>query len=204
MISLKIFVEKFPYNFSKFNRNLQKWCIGRSVVIRLPLLVYLAYVGFMHLQNSYYSAWIEGWTFRLHEYAHSVFSPFGQVISIVVANYVLIAVLILIAKFLYANCDYFAFSVVGCLISFSLLNVATYIGDAQVQALPLLNIGPNDAYHDWNYLLVKVGMLEHCALIAVITKFIGLFVWMVSIWLGIRICYLIMSSDEFIKNSSGS
>jgi hypothetical protein len=44
----------------------------------------------------------------------------------------------------------------------SLMYVATYLGDAQAQALPLVG----GHVHDWGWLLGRAGLLEQCASIA--------------------------------------
>jgi hypothetical protein len=41
----------------------------------------------------------------------------------------------------------------------SLSNLATYIGDARAQDLPLVSIGDGDPIHDWHFLLGHFGML---------------------------------------------
>ena len=44
----------------------------------------------------------------------------------------------------------------------SLMNTARYLGDAQAQALPLVG----GHIHDWNWLLGRWGVLDHCEGIA--------------------------------------
>ena len=57
------------------------------------------------------------------------------------------------------------------------LPIATYMADARAQDLPLLTIGDGDCViQDWNYLFIKVGLLQHDIQIATAVRFIG--------WLG--------------------
>ncbi len=92
--------------------------------------------------------------------------------------------------------DYFGVAVAGCWESFSLYNLATYIGDARERVLPLLSIGGGDTYHDWEYLLVHFDLLEYDTKIATMTRYVGFFVLLASMWLGIRVCYLMAKSRE--------
>ena len=41
----------------------------------------------------------------------------------------------------------------------NLINISVYAADARAKALPLL--GGEKVYHDWNYLLAEINMLEY-------------------------------------------
>jgi hypothetical protein len=178
------------------NQDLHDWVKGRSAMIRLPLLVYLAYCGFNHFKDHEYSSWFGGLTFGLHELGHVIFRPFGEFMAIAGGSFWQLAFPLIGAVMLLYSRDYFGIAVVGCWESFSLYNLATYIGDAQAQVLPLLSIGGGDAFHDWEYLLVKFGMLEQDTKIAGMVRFVGFLVLLASLWLGIWCCYLMAKSKE--------
>ena len=192
-------MNKFPEFLSGLNQDLHDWVKGRSCLLRLPLLVYLAYCGFNHFKDHEYSSWFGGLTFGLHELGHVIFRPFGEFISIAGGSFTQVAVPIIGAVMLLYSRDYFGVAVVGCWESFSLYNLATYIGDAQVQVLPLLSIGGGDTYHDWEYLLVKFGMLEQDTKIAGMVRFVGFLVLLASLWLGIWCCYLMANAEARTK-----
>ncbi len=48
----------------------------------------------------------------------------------------------------------------------NIMNVSVYIGDARAKRLPLL--GGNKVYHDWNYLLNKLNLLNYDTTIALL------------------------------------
>ena len=193
----KIFqVNKISKFLAGLNQDLKAWAKGRSYLIRLPLLAYLAYAGFKQLKDPYYSSWFGGLTFGIHELGHVIFRPFGEFTSIAGGSFSQVAFPMIGAVMLLYSRDYFGVAVLGCWESFSLYNLATYIGDAQVQVLPLLSIGGGDAFHDWEYLLVKFGMLEQATKIAGMVRFIGFLVLVASLWLGIWCCYLMAKSKE--------
>ncbi len=189
-------MNKISEYLAGLNQDLRAWAKGRSFLIRLPLLAYLAYAGFKQLKDPFYSSWFGGLTFGIHELGHVVFRPFGEFISIAGGSFTQVVVPIIAIRILLIGRDYFGVAVVGCWESFSLYNLATYIGDAQVQVLPLLSIGGGDSYHDWEYLLVKFGLLEQDAKIATMVRFVGFLVLLASMWLGIWCCYLMAKSKE--------
>lgn len=51
---------------------------------------------------------------------------------------------------------------------------ADYMADAAAQQLPLVSFGGGDPIHDWNFIFQKLGLLEHCELIASITRATGI------------------------------
>ena len=166
-----------------------EWCQGRSNLLRLPLLLYLAYAGVNHVRDPMYSSWFGGLTFGLHELGHVLFSGFGEFMHIAGGSLTQLAVPMIGMVMLLYQRDYFGIAVAGCWESFSLYNLATYIGDAQTMQLPLVSIGGGDAYHDWEYLLVHLGLIEQDAKIAALTRGLGLIVLLASLWLGAWICY---------------
>ena len=38
--------------------------------------------------------------------------------------------------------------------------VAWYLSDARAMAIPLLSVGGGEVYHDWNYMLSTLGLLQ--------------------------------------------
>ena len=144
------------------------WASGRWWLPRLPLLAYLAYAFWHHFRDPDYSSFLFGAvTFGVHELGHVVFSPFGEFLGFAggsIAQF--LAPLAAGLGFLFwqregePQRDYFAFAVAGSWLSFSLYNLATYIGDARRQLLPLLGLS-SDPQHDWAYLLGHLGLLQH-------------------------------------------
>ena len=174
---------------SALHQDAMNWCQGRSAIVRLPLLLYLGYAGIQHMRDEVYSSWFGGLTFGLHELGHVLFRGLGEFMSIAGGSITqLVVPLIGVGMLLYQR-DYFGIAVAGCWESFSLYNLATYIGDAQTMQLPLVSIGGGDSYHDWEYLLVHLGLIEHDAKIAALTRGIGFLVLLVSWSWGAWGCY---------------
>lgn len=144
------------------------WARGRWWAPRLLLLAYLAYAALQHFRDPEYSTFLFGGvTFGVHELGHVVFSPLGEFVGIAGGSLAQILAPILVGVgFLFwqrdgePQRDYFALSVAAFWLSFSLHNLAMYVGDARHQDLPLLGLS-SDPIHDWNYLLGSMGLLEY-------------------------------------------
>jgi hypothetical protein len=75
--------------------------------------------------------------------------------------------------------DRYGVAVVGTWLAYSLTNLATYIGDATAQALPLVSLG-DTAEHDWNYLLGTADLLRFDTRIATLVRDLGALVLLAS------------------------
>ncbi len=165
------------------------WAEDRWWLPRLPLLLYLAYVGWQHFRQpeEYSSLLFGGVTFGVHELGHVIFSPFGELISIaggslaqVLAPLAAAAVFLLWQRDGEPQRDYFGVAVAGCWLAFSLYNLATYVGDAKHQDLPLLGLSA-DPIHDWAYLLGRIGLVDYGMRFAGLIRLLALGIWGTSI-----------------------
>lgn len=167
------------------------WARGRSWLWRAPLLLYLAVVGLKHLRDPEYgSLMFGGVTFGIHELGHVIFGPFGEFLGFaggsitqVVAPIAAGAVLLLYRKDGEPQRDWFGVAVALAWLGFSLFNLATYIGDAREQSLPLLGLS-DEPQHDWAYLLGEMGMLKLDGFFAFLTRVAAFASWATSLVFG--------------------
>jgi len=61
----------------------------------------------------------------------------------------------------------------------NIINVSIYAADARAQKLPLL--GGNKVYHDWNYLLSEIGLLEYDNLVGLTFYLLAIGIFIISI-----------------------
>jgi hypothetical protein len=110
----------------------------------------------------------------IHEGGHLLFRFFGEFLAVAGGTIVQLAVpLMLAAVFVFqrqitgtAFCVFFFFE--------QLLPIATYMGEARAQELPLLTVGDSDdVIHDWAYLFGKLGVLDHDTQIAHALRVLG-------------------------------
>lgn len=121
----------------------------------------------------------------IHEGGHLLFRWFGEFLAVAGGTILQLAAPLMLGV-------YFAFQrqILGAAFCFffffeQFLPIATYMGDARAQELPLITVGSgDDVIHDWNYLFCELGVLNHDTQIAHAVRFlgwigmIGVVVWM--------------------------
>lgn len=146
--------------FSQLRRDAGEWCRGRNWVARVPLLAFFAYILLRHLFDPAYSSIIDPLNLGIHELGHIVFSVFGQFIGVAGGTFLQLAVPILGFFNFYRQRDFFAISLTFGWLAVNVFEVARYAGDARSLNLPLVSIGGGDVYHDWEFMLDKLNLLQ--------------------------------------------
>lgn len=153
---------------------LRLWCAGRRWITRLPILVWMVYLLVRHLADPEYQGLIKPLNLGIHELGHFVFMPFGEFISVLGGSLFQLLVPIISIFMFWRQADFFAVSFALGWLGTNFFDVATYLGDARDMLLPLVSpFGGEGTIHDWNYLLARLNLLEHCRGIAQAVRFIG-------------------------------
>jgi hypothetical protein len=151
---------------------------------RLALSVYLGYAGIRHLQDPFYDDAFGAITLVVHEAGHLVCRGFGRTIYILGGSMMQLFVPAFVAVYLLVRQrDWFGCAVGTAWLSFSGWNLATYIGDANKQQLPLAAISPGVPEHDWANLLTQWHLLNACDAIASNVRLVSFVVWAESMLL---------------------
>jgi hypothetical protein len=119
-----------------------------------------------------------------HEYGHVMFSPFGTFWMFLGGSlFQIVLPLLPLAAFMVLQRDNFAASIMLWWSGQNLLDVAPYIADAPLRAIPLIN--GNDATHDWWNLLTMSDALEQAPVYANVCFTLGVLVILLSnVWGG--------------------
>jgi hypothetical protein len=174
--------------FQSLRGEAEAWCRGRSWVWRGLLLAYLAWAGVHHLRDPLYASLFGGITLGIHELGHLLFGFAGRFLSTAGGSIAQVVAPGVVAWLLYRQSDYFGVAVGGAWESFSLWNLATYVGDARARELPLVGLTP-DPVHDWNWLLSTLGILSWDRGLAAVTRLLAFTVWAGSLVLGGWLCW---------------
>jgi hypothetical protein len=136
------------------------WCVGRSWALRLPLLVWFAYILVRHgLDPDYHSLFL--WlNFGIHELGHPLFSWFGEFLGMAGGTILQCLVPVLSVGMFYRQRDFFGIAVCFGWLSTNLFYCGWYAADASRMAIPLLSPFGREVRHDWNYLLGQMGLLS--------------------------------------------
>ncbi|MGI9034823.1 MAG: hypothetical protein ACR2GD_02175 [Pyrinomonadaceae bacterium] len=121
-------------------------------------------VFFMHLINT-----------PIHEAGHVLFRPFGEFLGVAGGSLFQIIVPLVFFGYFVWNKKPFSASIVLFWVGENFLDVYVYANDAVVMQLPLLSgvTGSEGGFHDWNYLLTAMNLLDKTALVAKIIRFTG-------------------------------
>jgi hypothetical protein len=149
------------------------WARGKNPWVRLPLLLWMAYILARHLADPEYGSLIAGLNLGIHELGHFVFAAFGDFIAAAGGTLLQIIVpLVGIIMFLRQR-DWFAVAFALAWLGTNFFGIAPYAADARARALPLVTPGPGDPIHDWYYMLAQLGWLQHDELIGRFFRMIG-------------------------------
>ena len=145
------------------------------------LLAYLAYVSVRSLNDYEYWTIFAGITLGVHEAGHVIFGPFGELLAIAGGSITQVAAPLIVAWLFLRQREYFGISVAFAWLSMSLCSLATYVGNARAQDLPLVSIGDGDPIHDWHFLLGHFGMLAQDQAFARFARFLSVVSLVVAI-----------------------
>lgn len=174
-----------------------EWCRDRSWEVRVPVLLYLAWVqvqNWRHLEG--YSSWFAGLNLGVHEAGHLIFRPLGEYMTIAGGTLVQWLVPVVCAAALYKGQRDF-FGVAFCLgwLSDSLFDSALYVSDARGQLnLPLVTfegqgLSADLGGGDWTHLLEPLGLLRHDTKLAFLFKAAGSLLTFAALALGGWLCW---------------
>lgn len=153
----------------------------------LPIYFYFAY---QYWTNPDFWNLLDGVNLLIHEAGHFIFLIFGEFISIAGGSFFQLLVPILFIGYFIKKRDFTGASFAVFWLGTSLFHLATYIGDAQEMALPLLVEG---TIHDWNYLLTRTNVLQFDDVFANCTRMLG---W---ICMYVAILLIFIKKDFFQK-----
>jgi hypothetical protein len=144
----------------RFFTDARDWADGRMWLVRLPLLLFLAYVLVRHLADPSYQSVLKPLNLGIHELGHYVFRPFGAFLCSAGGSILQCLVPLIGVALFRRQRDYFAIAFAFGWLATNLYEVAAYVGDARARVLPLVTPGGGPARHDWHFLLGDLGLLE--------------------------------------------
>ena len=157
--------------------NFRAWCKGRSSLVRLPIWLYLAYVGWLQYRDpENFTSLFSAINLCIHEGGHLLFRPFGNDLLHVAGGTILQLAAPIISMFvLWTQRDYFGLTFCLGWLSTNLISVGVYMSDARAQELPLVTAegGDGPTLHDWNWLFSYFGLLNDDTAIGLATRGAG-------------------------------
>ncbi len=139
------------------------------------LLALLPCIYFWHYALTY-ADWhfIDNVNLIFHEAGHTIFSLFGEFITIAAGSGFQVALPVAITLYFFFTDQKISSMICLMWVGQNLLNVSIYAGDAIKMQLPLL--GGDSVIHDWNYLLSTTNTLKYTYTIASILYWSGVLI----------------------------
>ena len=151
----------------RFREEAAAWCRGKNGFLRVPLLLWFAYVLMKTLLDPHYSNLLWPLNLGFHEAGHLLFSYGGQFPGMLGGTLLEGAMPVVGAYYFYRKRDFFAIALCFGWLSTALFSIARYAGDARQMAIPLVSLSWDpEIRHDWNYLLSRWGILEYDQVVA--------------------------------------
>jgi hypothetical protein len=173
-----------------------------SWLLRLPILLWLAYLLVRYLQDPSASSLWGGINLGFHEMGHLLFGFFPEFWAVAGGTLTEMAMPPVVAWLFIRRKEDFGAAVALFWFATVLMGTAVYAGDARARALPLVSPFSGDPMHDWYYLLGRLGLLYRDQTIAALFRTGGLLVMAGSVLLGARILWL-MATDPARTRASG-
>jgi len=117
----------------------------------------------------------------IHEGGHGIFRIFGKFIYTLGGSLMQILIPGMFVVFYIIKEKRFGAQVFMIWLGENLINISVYAADARAKALPLL--GGERVYHDWNYLLAEINMLEYDQTFGAVFYGAGIFFFILSFFL---------------------
>lgn len=102
---------------------------------------------------------IDGANLVIHEAGHLLFGYMGQTTGVLGGTIAQLLIPLAFTVYFFRQGSRHSASVTLFWSGQNLFNISVYIKDAPLMELPLLSIGGGEAIHDWNFLLLKAGIL---------------------------------------------
>lgn len=129
--------------------------------IKLVFAVLMAIYGIICAKDLPEGGMLDRVNLVAHEAGHLFFSWFGEFIQVIGGTLGQLFVPVAFTVYFFMRREFFSSSVTLFWTGQSFFSISVYIKDARAMELPLVSVGGGeDAIHDWNYLLSKLGILQ--------------------------------------------
>lgn len=127
---------------------------------------------------------VDGANLLIHEAGHFFFRPFGEFLMIAGGSLLQVIMPVIFVIYFFRREETYSAALVMFWVGESLINVSVYAGDSIRMQLPL--IGGEDSVHDWNYMLVRMGLLSATSMIAGAIRLCGTLIIITGLLLAIK------------------
>lgn len=142
-----------------------------KLIFAVLMSIYFLWTAYDPMQGSF----LDNIDLAIHETGHLIFRLLGEFIGIAGGSlFQVIFPMIFVGYFIWQRSFYSA-AIVMLWVGQSILNVWVYASDAVVMQLVLTSgfTGSEGSFHDWNYMLDRLGLLSSTKSIAGVIRMVG-------------------------------
>jgi hypothetical protein len=144
-----------------------------KLVFAMLMIVYFLWIAVDPMHGSF----LDIVDLPIHETGHLLFRPLGEFMMVAGGSlFQIILPAVFVGYFLWQR-SYYSAAIVLLWVGQSIINVYIYAADAVVMQLVLTSgfTGSEGSFHDWNYLLTSLGLINSTKMVAGIIRLLGTF-----------------------------
>ena len=144
-----------------------------KLVFAVLLAVYFLWIAFDPMQGSF----LDIVDLPIHETGHLLFRPFGEFMMVAGGSLFQVIMPAIFVGYFIRQKSYYSVAITLLWVGQSIINVYIYAADAVVMQLVLTSgfTGSEGSFHDWNYLLTYLGLINSTKSVAGIIRLLGTF-----------------------------
>lgn len=142
-----------------------------KLIFAALLTVYFLWIAIAPMQGSF----LDLVDLPIHETGHLIFRLFGEFMMIAGGSLFQIILPAVFVGYFWWNEKHYSAAIVLFWVGQSIINVYIYAADAVVMQLVLTSgfTGSEGSFHDWNYMLTRLGLIDSTKIVAGIIRAIG-------------------------------
>lgn len=135
------------------------------------LTIYFLWIAYDPMQGSF----LDMVDLPIHETGHLIFRLFGEFMMIAGGSLFQVIVPAIFVGYFWWNEKYYSAAIVLFWVGQSIINVYVYAADAVVMQLVLTSglTGSEGTFHDWNYMLTRLGLIGSTKVVAGLIRVAG-------------------------------
>lgn len=142
-----------------------------KLIFAVLLSIYFLWIAWDPMQGSF----LDNVDLPIHETGHLLFRPFGEFMMVGGGSLFQVVFPVVFVGYFIWQRSFYSAAIVTLWVGQSILNVWVYASDAVVMQLVLTSgfTGSEGSFHDWNYMLERLGLLDSTKTVAGIIRFVG-------------------------------
>lgn len=142
-----------------------------KLIFAALLTIYFLWIAYDPMEGSF----LDSVDLPIHETGHLIFRLFGEFMMIAGGSLFQVIVPAVFVGYFWWNEKYYSAAIVLFWVGQSLINVYIYAADAVVMKLVLTSglTGSEGGFHDWNYMLTTLGLIDSTRIVAGLIRAVG-------------------------------